>query len=107
MRTMAVFPLVAVLIAACGGGGGGGGGGSTDTTLTVVKSAGMGTVVSTPSGINCNESCTTQTAIFTPGSSVSLTATPSGAAGVTFSGWTGGGCSGTGACSVLLSSSAT
>jgi hypothetical protein len=106
MRKLAVFSLVAALLAACGGGGGGGGG-SSDVSLTVVKSAGMGTVVSTPSGINCNESCTTQTASFTPGSRVSLVATPAAAAGVAFSGWAGGGCSGTGTCSVLLSSSST
>jgi hypothetical protein len=54
---------------------------------------GTGTVTSAPAGINCGATCT---APFTSGSSVTLTATPD--AGKTFTGWSGGGCAGTGTC---------
>ena len=68
-------------------------------TLTVTKSGtGGGTVVSTPSGLDCGPLCSV---FFTSGSSVTLTATAD--AGSTFAGWSGGGCSGTGACTVSMS----
>jgi hypothetical protein len=58
--------------------------------LTVIKAGtGTGTVSSDPSGISCGTACA---ADFLTGSTVSLTATPDG--GSTFSGWSGGGCSG-------------
>jgi hypothetical protein len=53
--------------------------------LSVTKSgSGSGTVVSTPSGINCGSTCTSS---LPYGTSVLLTALP--AAGSTFGGWTG------------------
>ncbi|MBZ4193557.1 MAG: right-handed parallel beta-helix repeat-containing protein [Candidatus Contendobacter sp.] len=56
--------------------------------LTVYKaSPGLGTVTSAPAGINCGPSCTGQSANFTSGSAILLTATP--AVGSTFVGWTG------------------
>jgi hypothetical protein len=55
---------------------------------------GTGTVTSAPAGINCTSSCSNN---FTCGSTVTLTATPIIG---TFQGWTGGGCSGTGTCTV-------
>lgn len=58
-------------------------------TLSVVL-AGTGSVTSNPAGINCGATCT---ASFNKGTSVTLTAS-----GASFSGWTGGGCSGTGTC---------
>jgi Divergent InlB B-repeat domain/IPTL-CTERM motif len=62
--------------------------------VTVTKAGfGQGTVTSAPAGINCGATCT---APFTSGSSVTLTAVP--LAGYTFTGWSGGGCSGTGTC---------
>ncbi|MBI2037411.1 MAG: hypothetical protein HYT15_00555 [Candidatus Magasanikbacteria bacterium] len=62
-----------------------------------VSLGGSGTVVSTPTGINCGAACT---ANFTSGTSVTLTATP--ATGNTFIGWSGGVCSGTGTCVVSM-----
>jgi hypothetical protein len=72
----------------------------SSNTLTVNRS-GSGSVVSLPAGINCGQICS---AGFTGGTAVSLTATP--ASGWTFAGWTGA-CTGTGACSVTMSSTAT
>jgi hypothetical protein len=63
-------------------------------TLSVAKKGtGSGTVSSIPAGIDCGPTCS---ASFDAGSSLKLTATP--AKGSRFSGWSGGGCSGTGRC---------
>src|SRR6185295_2422399 len=71
--------------------------GTTVPTLSVTRSgSGSGTVTSAPAGINCGASCS-QT--FSPGTAVTLTATP--AAGSTFAGWSGA-CAGTGACNVTV-----
>lgn len=70
---------------------------AASTAVTVTKSGtGGGTVTSSPSGINCGTACS---ANFPSGSTVRLTAVPSGNA--TFTGWSGD-CSGTGACSLVL-----
>jgi endoglucanase len=53
---------------------------------------GTGTVSSSPSGINCGSTCTTN---YASGTSVTLSATA--ASGSTFAGWSGS-CSGTGSC---------
>ena len=72
-------------------------------TLTVTKAGGgTGTVTSSPAGINCGSTCS---APFPTGSSVTLTATA--AAGSTFAGWSGGGCSGTGPCTTVMATSQT
>jgi hypothetical protein len=72
-------------------------------SLAVVKmGAGSGTVISSPSGIICGATCSGNYASGTP---VMLQATP--ATGSTFTGWSGGGCSGTGSCTVTLTSSTT
>lgn len=64
--------------------------------LTVSKNGtGSGTVTSSPAGINCGATCT---ASFAQGTTVTLTAAP--ASGSVFAGWSGGGCSGTGTCTV-------
>jgi hypothetical protein len=64
----------------------------------VAKSGlGSGTVTSSPGGISCGSTCS---ATYDGGTVVTLTA--SAASGSTFAGWTGGGCSGTGACTVIM-----
>jgi hypothetical protein len=65
-------------------------------TLSVTRT-GNGTVASSPAGISCGATCS---ATFNPGTSVTLTATA--AAGSVFTGWSGGGCSGTSACTLTL-----
>ena len=80
-------------------------GGSTGPTytLTVTKSGnGSGTVTSIPAGINCGADCSET---YTSGTQVILTATADG--GSTFNGWSGGGCSGTGTCTVTLTGNTT
>ena len=61
---------------------------------------GSGTVTSVPAGVNCGSTCS---ANYTSGTQVTLTATP--ANGSTFTGWSGGGCSGTGNCILTLAAS--
>ncbi len=64
-----------------------------------VKPTGTGTgqITSTPAGIDCGTDCAENYPSFTE---VTLTATPD--SGSTFTGWSGGGCSGTGTCEVTL-----
>jgi len=67
-------------------------------SLTVEKSgSGSGGVTSAPAGIDCGADCTEA---YDHGTSVTLTATP--ADGSTFTGWSGGGCTGTGTCVSIL-----
>ena len=76
---------------------------SPSYTLTITKSGtGAGTIVSSPAGISCGSDCSES---VTAGTAVTLTATP--AAGSTFSGWSGGGCSGTGTCRVTVNAATT
>jgi hypothetical protein len=60
---------------------------------------GEGAVTSSPAGISCPPQCH---ALFDQGVEVTLTATPD--PGSTFKGWSGAGCSGTGTCTVTMSS---
>jgi YVTN family beta-propeller protein len=72
----------------------------TSHTLSVVQEgSGSGTVTSNPTGINCGTSCA---ASFSPGTTVSLAASP--APGSQFSGWTAN-CTGMGSCNVTLTTS--
>ena len=71
--------------------------------LRVVKAGnGTGVVTSTPGGINCGNDCAEY---YTQGTVVTLTAS----AGVNsaFTGWSGGGCSGTDTCSVTMDTAKT
>jgi hypothetical protein len=60
---------------------------------------GSGTISSYPTGITCGANCS---AYFTKGTTVTLTANPD--SGSTFTGWSGGGCQGTGSCTVNMNS---
>jgi plastocyanin len=67
--------------------------------LTVERvGSGLGTVTSSPAGLACGSTCT----IGMPLSS-SVTLTGAAATGSAFKGWSGGGCSGTGLCTVFSS----
>jgi hypothetical protein len=70
--------------------------------LTVVLSgSGTGTVKSNVGGINCTTGSTIGcSATYNSNTSVTLTPTPS--AESTFTGWSGGGCTGTGPCTVVM-----
>src|SRR5438132_1372769 len=66
--------------------------------VTVARTgAGAGTVASAPAGIDCGSVCSRT---FGAGAVVTLRATP--AAGSVFTGWSGGGCSGTALCTVTV-----
>ena len=67
--------------------------------LTVQKTGGVGIVSSAPSGINCGTDCIGS---YAAGASVTLTATTDPPSGSVFTGWSGGGCSGTGTCTVTM-----
>ncbi|MBK7072171.1 MAG: hypothetical protein IPH44_07695 [Myxococcales bacterium] len=72
-------------------------------TLTAARAGdGGGTIESNPLGISCGADCAEA---FDYGTMVALTATPD--AGATFTGWSGGGCTGTGACNVTVTAAAT
>ena len=67
-------------------------------TLIVSKSGtGTGTVVSQPLGISCGTTCSS---IYNGGATVVLSAVSD--PGSSFSGWVGGGCSGTGTCTIAM-----
>ncbi len=74
---------------------------TTQYTLTVSK-AGTGTGTVTGSGISCGTDCSEA---YDSGTVVTLTATAS--SGSQFSGWSGGGCSGTGQCVTSMTASKT
>jgi N-acetylneuraminic acid mutarotase len=66
--------------------------------LTVSKAgSGSGTVSSGDGGIDCGATCSDS---YASGTMVTLTATA--ASGSTFAGWSGAGCSGTGTCTVMM-----
>jgi pectate lyase len=104
-----IAPNASATLGFCGSGGsqpaltsfevvGGGGSGPTTQTLTVSKGGqGLGTVASTPAGIDCGSACS---ASFPTGAVVTLAAAP--ASGSSFTGWSGA-CTGTGACTVTMS----
>ena len=71
--------------------------------LSIAKvGSGSGTVTRSGGSLNCGSTCTES---LTPGSIVTLTATP--AAGSTFVGWSGNACSGAGSCSFTINANTT
>jgi hypothetical protein len=71
--------------------------GATSTLSILRAGTGVGTVTSLPAGINCGGDCSES---YANGTAVTLSAAAGG--GSTFAGWSGGGCSGTGTCQVML-----
>ncbi len=72
--------------------------GATPYSLTLTRSGvGSGSVSSSPAGIDCGLVCSYP---FSLSTSVTLTASP--AAGSSFTGWSGAGCSGTSTCTVTM-----
>ncbi len=70
---------------------------TTPTSTLSIKRTGSGAVTSNDATIDCGSRCFHT---YTTGANVTLTATPS--AGSTFSGWSGGACSGTRTCSLTI-----
>ncbi len=71
--------------------------------LTIQKTGlGTGTVLSSPSRINCGLDCSDK---FSEGTDISLTAIPD--SGSSFSQWSGGGCGGTNPCPLTLTADTT
>lgn len=88
--------LIHLGVSACGSSGGA----NTFTLNLTVGGAGSGSVTSDTGGINCNDTGGSCSATYDANTVVSLTATP--ASGYVFKAWSGGGCSGAGACQVTI-----
>ncbi len=91
----AIFTILLVLsLTGCFGGGG-----DTQTfALTItMDGSGGGRVTSSPDGISCDTDCSES---YTNNTEVTLTAIPY--SGSIFTGWNGGGCSGTGTCTLTM-----
>lgn len=74
-------------------------------TKAVVGSSAVGTVTSSPTGISCNTGCSSDTGVFNDTQTVRLTAVAG--SGDVFTGWSGGGCTGTGPCDLTLTADTT
>jgi hypothetical protein len=76
---------------------------TTGRTLTVVRAGtGGGTLTSSPPGISCGTTCSSA---FAAGTAVTLTAVAN--SNSTFAGWSAGGCSATGTCTLTLNADTT
>lgn len=67
----------------------------------------LGTITSNPAGIDCGVGASVCYWSFPVGAQVTLTATADASVGATFSGWSGGGCSGTDTCTVTIAATGT
>jgi len=93
-RGALVASAVCVLVLASGAAAGRA---AVHTLSVALAGSGSGTVTSSPAGIDCGSNCSHD---FPTGTQVTLTATA--ASGSSFAGWSGGGCSGIGACKVTM-----
>jgi hypothetical protein len=77
-------------------------------TLTVVRAGnGVGTVTSSPAGITCGADCS-QAYLFNTAVTLTATAAASPISSLSsFTGWSGGGCTGTGTCVVTIGAATT
>jgi uncharacterized repeat protein (TIGR01451 family) len=74
----------------------------TLSPLTVTKNvAAGGTVASSPAALSCGTSCSSESKSFLDGGAVTLSAVA--ATNFSFTGWSGGGCTGTGSCTLVVS----
>jgi len=84
----------------------GSGGGGSEPVLTInFSGSGTGVVASTTSGFTCSSTDVSCVDSFQSGAAVTLTANPVSPS--TFGGWSGGGCTGTGNCTLLLQTDTT
>lgn len=74
---------------------------ATPSLTVTLAGTGQGTITSSPVGISCPTTCTSQ---FPNGTTITLSAAPQ--AGTTFSGWSGA-CTGTGPCVITLNGNTT
>jgi uncharacterized repeat protein (TIGR01451 family) len=79
--------------------------GSLVSVAVTRDGTGSGSIVSAPSGVTCGANCTSTTGSFALGSQVTMQAVP--ATGSVFTGWSGGTCSGTGACTFTVAAAQT
>ena len=78
----------------------------TSFPLSVKKSgSGKGKFISNPLGQSCSATCLGHTQTYPSGTSISFTADP--ASDSVFTGWSGGGCNGTGTCTVSVDQATT
>ncbi len=107
-RALLAVTFLCAALTACGGGGdttssSGGNSSSSAPSSTFglsISKSGSGTITSSPSGVSCGSTCSTN---FANGTSVTLTRAAGN--GYVFSGW-GGACSGTGTtCTVSMTAS--
>src|SRR5580700_5776700 len=90
----------------CFTGNGSGGSGGAEPVLTVNFSGnGTGVVASTTSGFTCSSTNVSCVDSFPSGTAVTLTANPVSPS--TFGGWSGGGCTGTSTCTLLMQTDTT
>jgi hypothetical protein len=90
----------------CFTGNGSGGSGGSEPVLTVnFSGGGTGVVASTTSGFTCSSTNVSCVDSFPSGTAVTLTANPVSPS--TFGGWSGGACTGTGTCTLLLETDTT
>ena len=86
----------------CCGGNGDGNGGQTNSLSIIIEGTGSGRVSSVPAGIYCESDCNED---YTSNAAVELSAQPY--TGSVFTGWNGGGCSGTETCNLTMTNDTT